>query len=205
MSGIKYCVVGEGEDFGVDRVHERLQVCAFEIGSANRASENSIANNSVARPCERDVAGRMTRYMENVQGFAAKDNGIAFIDEAVDFRRWIGLKAQGYDNACQALDPAYVGFVDGEWCAGFFFQRCDAPDVVKMSVRSNYFDDLDVVVFDEIQYGVGIVAGIYYNAFARFFTGEDVTIDLERTDDGGYKDHDVSWVIFTSSPVSWLR
>ena len=60
----------------------------------------------------------------------------------------------------------------------------------------------DVVVFDELEYGVGIVAGIYYDAFARFFAGEDVTIDFERTDDGGYKDHNS---IFTSAPVSWLR
>lgn len=175
-----------------------MQVCAFEVGSANRTGEYSVANNGVSRPGERDVAGRVTGYMEDVQGFAAKDNGIAFIDEAVDFGRWICLKAQRCDNACQVLDPAYVGFVDGEWRACFFFERCDAPNVVKMSVRGNYFDDFDVVVFDELEYGVGIVAGIYYNAFARFFAGEDVTIDFERTDDGGYKDHDGSCAIFTS-------
>ncbi len=205
MPGVKDCVVGEGEDFGVDRVHERLQVCAFKIGSANRAGENSIANNGVARPDERDVAGRVTRYMENVQGFAAKDDSIAFIDKTVDFGRWIGLKAQGCDNVYQVLDHKYVGFVDGEWRAGFFFQGCDAPNVVKVSVCGNYFDDFDIVVFDELKYGVDVVAGIYDNAFARFFAGEDVTIDFERTDDGGYKNHDSSCAIFTSVPVSWLR
>ena len=205
MPGVKYCVVGEGEDFGVDGVHERLQVCAFEVGSANRASEYSVADNGVARPGERDVAGRVTRYMEDVQSFAAKDDGVAFIYKAVDFGRWIGLKAQGCDNVCKRLDHEYIGFVDGEWCACFFFERCDASYVVKMSVCGNYFDDLDIVVFDELKNGVGIVAGIYYNAFARFFAGEDITIDFKRTDDGGYKDHDSSCAIFTSSPVSWLR
>ena len=205
MPGVKYCVVGEGEDFGVDRVHERLQVCTWEVGAANRAGENRVANNGVARPCERDVAGRVTRYMEDVQDFAAKDNGIAFIDKAVDFGRWIGLQAQGRDNVCKCLDHECIGFVDGEWRTCFFFERSHAPNVVKMSVCGNYFDDLDVVVFDELKYGVGIVSGIYYNAFVRFFAGEDVTIDLERTDDGGYKDHDSSCAIFTSSPVSWLR
>ena len=182
-----------------------MQVCAREVGSANRAGEYSIANDGVARPCERDVSGRVTRYMEDVEGFVAKDYGIAFIDKAVDFGRWIGLKVQGCDNVCKCLDHEYIGFVDGEWRTCFFFERCDAPDVVKMSVCGNYFDDFDIVVFDELKYGVGIVAGVYYNAFARFFAGEDVTIDLERTDDGGYKDHDVSWVTFTSSPVFWLR
>ena len=146
-----------------------MQVCTWKVGSANRSGENRVADNGVARPGERDVAGRVARYMEDVQGFAAKDNGIAFIDEAVNFGRWIGLKAQGCDNACQVLDPAYVGFVDGEWRAGFFFERCDAPNVVKMSVCGNDFDDFDVVVFNELEYGVGIVAGIYYDAFARFF------------------------------------
>ena len=205
MPGVKYCVVGEGEDFGVDGVHERLQVCTWEVGAANRASENRVADNGVARPCERDVAGRVTRYMEDVQGFAAKDNGIAFIDKAVDFGRWIGLQAQGRDNVCKRLDHEYICFVDGEWRTGFFFERCHAPNVVKMSVCGNYFDDFDVVVFDELKYGVGIVSGIYDNAFARFFAGEDVTIDFEWTDDGGYKDHNNSCAIFTSSPVSWLR
>ena len=31
-----------------------------------------------------------------------------------------------------------------------------------------------------------------------FFAGEDITIDFERTDDGGYKDHDGSCAIITS-------
>ena len=134
MSGVKYCVVGEGEDFGVDGVHERLQVCAWEVGAANRAGEYRIADNGVARPGERDVAGRVTRYMEDVQGFAAKDNCIAFIDKAVDFGRWIGFKAHRCDNVYKCLDHEYIGFVDGEWRTCFFFERCDAPNVVKMSV-----------------------------------------------------------------------
>ena len=78
----------------------------------------------------------------------------------------------------------------------FSFSDADAPNVVKMSVCGNYFDDFDVVIFNELKYGVGIVAGIYYYAFARFFAGEDVTIDFERTDDGGYKDHDGSYSVY---------
>ena len=146
-----------------------MQICAREVGSANRAGEYSVANNGVARPGERDVAGRVTRYMEDVQGFTAKDNGIAFIDKTVDFGRWIGLKAQSCHNVYQVFDHKYIGFVDGEWRACFFFERCDAPNVVKMSVRGNYFDDFDIVVVNELKYGVGIVARIYYYAFARFF------------------------------------
>ena len=113
----------------------------------------------MARPCERDVAGRVTRNVENVQGFAAKGNGVAFVDETIDSGWRIGLKAEKCRDVCKPLDHKHIGFVDGERRARFFLERCDAPNVVKMPVRGDDFDDFEVVVCNELQDGIDTVAG----------------------------------------------
>ena len=82
MTGIYDSVVGHGEQFGADAVHQSLMVAVGEIRAAVTALENDITCKQafLLLVPEYQTARRVAGNMQYVKGGVAKRYGIAFVE-----------------------------------------------------------------------------------------------------------------------------
>jgi CheY-like chemotaxis protein len=189
MPWIHAGIVAERQQHAANRSDQRGVVAAGQIGAADAAGKERVADEQVEAPfaCSRhleaDATGAVARSVVRTRFEVAERNGFAGCIEPVDrWRRRIDLQTEPQALCHGVVVQEKIIPVQVDWNAERTLRRGHARDVVHVRVRQQDVQNPDVLLRHELEQPFDFIAGVDDHAFACPRAGHDEAVLVKRTD-----------------------
>jgi CheY-like chemotaxis protein len=187
MAWIDTRVVTKGKEDAADRAHERGVVAAGQVGAADAAGEERVANEqieaalAVSRHFQADAAGTMPRRVMRARLEVAKRNRFPRRIEAVDWRRRrVDRQAEQLALLHGVLIEKQIAPVKVNRHVERTLGRRDAGHVIDVGMGEENVQDLEILLRNELEQAVNLIARIDQHCLVRARTGNDEAVLVKR-------------------------
>ncbi len=171
--------------------HDLLHRAAWKISTADGTGEERIAGDQLffCGEVEADAAFGMARGVQDAGGEGSGSDGFSSRDAAIDVDFPGGRHADPCGLHIEHLQQSVIILVEQDRSARGGAKLHGSADVVDMGVRDDDLFDLQVVLADERENILDIIAGIDDHGFAGRLIADDGAVALQRTDRENFVDH----------------
>ncbi len=179
-------IVAERQQFRLDRRDQRRMAAAGQIGAADRAVEQHVADIGEAHvPVEEHhAARRVPRTVKNLEGEVADLYGVAFVEPAVGRDVAHAGDAEARAAAFEIVEQRLVGDVRSldRHAAELFLQLGRTARVIEMAVRQPDLLDRDAGLRNRLKNIVHVAARIDDDGALGRLAPDQCAVLLERGD-----------------------
>lgn len=178
VAGVGDEVGGEGVEFLADAFGEEVEIAGGEVGAANAAVEEHIADND--KLCglthQADMSVNMSGGIENFEGGVAEFHLIAFVQESLRFNNFVQLNAKHTAmNGGAVQNFQRFGMYHRAQSVGAE-NMANAKHMINMTVGVKVGNGFHVVLGDKMiqlpLLGCVVATGINNHTFARFVVNQ---------------------------------
>jgi len=191
VAGDDYGFVRQGQHCVVQRAHDFLHGAAGEVGAPDGAGEESVTGDQffLRFKIEADAAFGVAGSVQDLGGVRSGRDAVAGRDAAVNFDFARRGHADPRGLHIEHLQQRIVVLVEQDGRAGGGTEFHGSADVVNVGVGNDDLLDLEIVLADEGEDVVDVVAGINDHGLARGLVADDGTVARERADGQDLVDH----------------
>ena len=190
MAGIQARIIRQGQDLAADAVHQRGVIAAGQVGAANAAGKEHIANEGdlLGGAVEHHMAGGVAGDVAHFESSAAQGKYLAVFQGYIRVGGRVHVQAKERRTAAR-LPERQVGRVQRH--AGRGLQRLQdgrcAANMIEMRMRHPYLAEAQVAPSNLGCQEIAAPGRVNNDHFARLRVAEQVTIghgrpQLERND-----------------------
>ena len=197
VAGDNESVLRQGTGKVVDGAHDFFGGAAGKIGAADGAGKKCVAGDQFAlrRKIKADAAFGVAGSRDHLGFDRAGGQLVAGADAAIDFD-FAGRAHTDPGGLCiEHLQQGVVILVEQDGCVGGGAQLHGSADVVDVGVSDDNLLDLEIVLADEGEDVVNVIAGIDDHGFVSGFVADDGAVALQRADGEDFVNH---WMIVAS-------
>ncbi len=191
MAGDDHGVIRECEHGVVQRAQDFLHRSAGQVGASDGAGEESVAGDQflVGGKIEADAAFRVSGRVQDAGAERARGDGFSALDILIDNDRARWGHADPVGLLVEHFQQSIVILVQQDGRSRGRAQLHGSADVVDVGMGDHDLLDLQIVLADDGQHVVNIVAGIDHHGFARCVVADDRAIALQRAHLDDFVDH----------------
>jgi len=191
VAGDDYGFIGQGQHGLVQRAHDLLHGAAGQVGAADGAGEQRVAGDQflLRSEIQADAAFGVAGGVQDLGGVRSGSDGVSGRDAAINF----DFAGRGH-SAPERLDVEHfeqgvVVLVEQDGRAGGGAEFHGSADVVNVGVGDDDLFDLEIVLADEGEDVVDVVARINDHGFAGGLVADDGAVAVQRADGEDFVDH----------------
>jgi hypothetical protein len=186
-------IIGQGEDAVAQGSHDFLKRASGEIGAADASREQGVAGDQqfFRRKIETDAAFCMAGSVENVRRQAARPQRFAISDTRFDCNF---ARRGDADPRClnvEHFQQCIIVLIEQDWGASLRAQPHRSAYVIDVGVGDDDLLHIKLVLADDGENILNIVAWIDDHGFVRDLVADDGAVTLQRADGKDLMDHEL--------------
>jgi len=192
VTGVDDGVIGELEEFGVQRIHDLIEGATPEIGTADAASEESVSREElrlsemdftgILGEIQADAARRVAGGVNDVGLEATPTERVAFLEKMIDIDEFGSFHAEKGGLDFHAVIKGEIIAVHHNGRAGVLVELGEAADVINVGVGADDELDDEFIAAQKTEDSFDFIAGVDDDGFAGFGIADDHTVALEHAD-----------------------
>ena len=191
VAGDYYGFIRQGQDGVVQGAENLLHGAAGEVGAADRPGEEGVTGDQLffGLKVEADAAFGVAGSVEDLGGERSGGDRFSGRDAAVDFDFARGAHADPRSLHVQHFQKSIIVLVEQNGSAGGGAEFHGSANVVDVGVGDDDLFDLEIVLADESENVVDVVAGIDHHGLVGSLVADDGAVALEGADGKDFVDH----------------
>ena len=185
VAGINDGIIGHNHQLALDAVYKHFMAASGKITAADAEVEQRIANEHHPVPVEANAAGAVARGMEHRKFEVSEFDDIAILQAYIGIGRRLNRTAHhDADHARRPRRPPAAGLIPmhRERGAGRLFHVAEGHQVVRVTMRRDYYLDIQIQFLHLLHNEVRVGSRIDDNALACALRANDVAVCPERSD-----------------------